>query len=49
MGGGNLRPVVLQGKNTKYIAGYIGLNRGSRGRVGRGEIDKRIEEKTINI
>jgi len=37
------RQVLLQGKNTKFKAGYIGL----RDRVGREEVDLRLEQKTI--
>ena len=34
----------MQGKNTKFKAGYIGL----RDRIGREEVDLRLVEKTIN-
>ena len=35
---------VLQGKNNKFIAGYGGLRSWLIGRLGRGEIDIRVEE-----
>jgi hypothetical protein len=43
MGAGRVRPALLQGKNTKFRAGYMRV----RGRVGREEVDIRLEQKTI--
>ena len=47
MGGGSLRRGILLGKNTTFRAGYIGLNRWSRGRVVREGVDTRLEEKKM--
>ena len=49
MTGGSLTSAVLQGKNTKHRARYVGLKSWSRGRVGREEADIRREEKTVTI
>jgi len=40
---------VLQGKNTKYGAGYVGLKSRSSGRLGREEVDIRVEEKSVVV
>ena len=45
--GGSLSSAVLHGKNTVFLAGYIGLSSGSRGRVGIEEVDVRVEENQL--
>ena len=37
---------VLQGKNTKFRAAYVGLNGRSRGRLGGEEVDISLDQKT---
>ena len=36
----------MQGKNTTFGAGYVGLNRRSSGRLGREEVDIGLEEQS---
>ena len=37
----------MQGKNTKFGKGCVGLNRRSSGRLGRGEVNVKLEEKSV--
>jgi len=39
MSAGSLNLAVLQGKNTKFRAAYVGLKSRSSGRLGREEVD----------
>jgi hypothetical protein len=43
VGGGSVRPALLWGKISKFIAEYIGLGGG----VGGEEVDIKLEHKTI--
>jgi len=38
---------VLQSKNTKYEAAYVGLKIRSSGRSGRDEVDIRLEKQSV--